>query len=90
MYPEMAPAGLDDADRSDEWAIAITDARAGSSTTLLSQGMAAKMLTPEKTRIGLGPFVGGTGRNFHLATAARRGLPLGLVMYPELASAPPS
>ena len=66
VYPEMAPAGLwtTPTDLA-AWAIAIADARAGRSTALLSQTMAAQMLTAQKGEIGLGPFVGGSGRNFH-------------------------
>jgi len=86
VYPEMAPAGLwtTPTDLS-KWAIAITDARAGRSTALLSQDMTAQMLTAQKGEIGLGPFVGGTGRNFHFGHGgANEGFHSQLVMYPEL------
>ena len=86
VYPEMAPAGLwtTPTDLS-TWALAITAARAGRSTTLLSQAMAAQMLTPQKGEIGLGPFVGGSGRNFHFGHGgANEGFHSELVMYPEL------
>jgi CubicO group peptidase (beta-lactamase class C family) len=86
VYPEMAPAGLwttpTDLVR---WALAITDARAGRSTTLLSQGMTQQMLTRQKDQVGLGPFVGGSGRNFHFGHGgANEGFHSELVMYPEL------
>jgi hypothetical protein len=86
VYPEMAPAGLwttpTDLVR---WALAITAARAGRSTTLLSQGMTQQMLTAQKDQVGLGPFVGGSGRNFHFGHGgANEGFHSELVMYPEL------
>jgi CubicO group peptidase (beta-lactamase class C family) len=86
VYPEMAPAGLwtTPTDLA-TWALAITDARAGRSTTLLSQGMTSQMLTAQKGEIGLGPFVGGSGRNFHFGHGgANEGFHSELVMYPEL------
>ena len=86
VYPEMAPAGLwttpTDLVR---WALAITAARAGRSTSLLSQGMTQQMLTRQKDQVGLGPFVGGSGRNFHFGHGgANEGFHSELVMYPEL------
>ena len=86
VYPEMAPAGLwttpTDLVR---WALAITDARAGRSTALPSQGMTQQMLTKQKDQVGLGPFVGGSGRNFHFGHGgANEGFHSELVMYPEL------
>ena len=86
VYPEMAPAGLWTTPTDLlKWAIAITDARAGRSTTLLSQGMTQQMLTAQKNEVGLGPFVGGTGRNFHFGHGgANEGFHSQLVMYPEL------
>jgi len=86
VYPEMAPAGLwtTPTDLA-KWALAITDARAGRSTALLSQGMTQQMLTAQKTEVGLGPFVGGSGRNFHFGHGgANEGFHSELVMYPEL------
>jgi len=86
VYPEMAPAGLWTTPTDLlKWAIAITDARAGRSTTLLSQGMTQQMLTAQKNEVGLGPFVGGSGRNFHFGHGgANEGFHSELVMYPEL------
>ena len=86
VYPEMAPAGLWTTPTDLlKWAIAITDARAGRSTTLLSQSMTQQMLTAQKKDVGLGPFVGGTGRNFHFGHGgANEGFHSELVMYPEL------
>ena len=86
VYPEMAPAGLWTTPTDLlKWAIAITDARAGRSTALLSQSMTQQMLTAQKGEIGLGPFVGGTGRNFHFGHGgANEGFHSDLVMYPEL------
>lgn len=86
VYPEMAPAGLWTTPTDLlKWAIAITDARAGRSTTLLSQAMTQQMLTAQKNEVGLGPFVGGTGRNFHFGHGgANEGFHSQLVMYPEL------
>src|SRR5215204_2812751 len=58
VYPEMAPAGLWTTPTDlTNWAVAITAARAGKSTSLLSQSMVAQMLAPVKDGIGLGPFV---------------------------------
>ena len=86
VYPEMAAAGLWTTPTDlTNWALAITAARAGKATTLLSQSMVAQMLTPVKDGIGLGPFVGGTGRNFHFGHGgANEGFHSQLVMYPEL------
>jgi len=86
VYPEMAPAGLWTTPTDLlKWALAITAARAGRSTTLLSQGMTQQMLTAQKNEVGLGPFVGGTGRNFHFGHGgANEGFHSELVMYPEL------
>jgi CubicO group peptidase (beta-lactamase class C family) len=86
VYPEMAPAGLWTTPTDLlKWAIAITDARAGRSASLLSQGMTQQMLTAQKSEVGLGPFVGGTGRNFHFGHGgANEGFHSQLVMYPEL------
>jgi CubicO group peptidase (beta-lactamase class C family) len=86
VYPEMAAAGLwtTPTDLA-TWAIAIAEARAGRSTTLLSQGMTSQMLTAQKGEIGLGPFVGGSGRNFRFGHGgANEGFHSELVMYPEL------
>jgi beta-lactamase family protein len=82
----MAPAGLwtTPTDLS-KWALAIADACAGRSKALLSQGMTQQMLTRQKDQIGLGPFVGGAGRNFHFGHGgANEGFHSELVMYPEL------
>ena len=86
VYPEMAPAGLWTTPTDlTTWALAITAARAGKSTELLSQAMTAQMLTAQKNEIGLGPFVGGTGRNFRFGHGgANEGFHSELVMYPEL------
>ena len=86
VYPEMAPAGLWTTPTDLlKWALAITDARAGRSTSLLSEGMTQQMLTAQKNEVGLGPFVGGTGRNFHFGHGgANEGFHSELVMYPEL------
>jgi hypothetical protein len=82
----MAPAGLWTTPTDLlKWAMAITAARAGRSTTLLSQAMTQQMLTAQKNEVGLGPFVGGTGRNFHFGHGgANEGFHSQLVMYPEL------
>ena len=86
VYPEMAPAGLWTTPTDLlKWAMAITAARAGRSTELLSQNMTQQMLTAQKNEVGLGPFVGGTGRNFHFGHGgANEGFHSELVMYPEL------
>jgi CubicO group peptidase (beta-lactamase class C family) len=86
VYPEMAPAGLWTTPTDLlKWAMAITAARAGRSTTLLSQAMTQQMLTAQKNEIGLGPFIGGTGRNFHFGHGgANEGFHSELIMYPEL------
>jgi len=86
VYPEMAPAGLwtTPSDLA-AWALAITEARAGRSTNLLSQATVAQMLTPVKDGIGLGPFVGDSGRAFHFGHGgANEGFHSELVMFPEL------
>jgi len=86
VYPEMAPAGLWTTPTDlTNWAIAITEARAGRSTLLLSQAMVTQMLTPVKDGIGLGPFVSGTGRAFKFGHGgANEGFHSDLVMFPEL------
>ena len=86
VYPERAAAGLwtTPSDLT-SWALAITAARAGRSSDLLSHATVARMLTPVKDGIGLGPFVGGEGRNFHFGHGgANEGFHSDLVMYPEL------
>lgn len=86
VYPEMAAAGLWTTPTDlTSWAIAITEARAGRSTSLLSKAMVTQMLTPVKDGIGLGPFVSGTGRSFKFGHGgANEGFHSELVMYPEL------
>jgi len=47
--------------------------------------MTQQMLTAQKNEIGLGPFVGGSGRNFHFGHGGdNEGFHAELVMYPEL------
>jgi hypothetical protein len=47
--------------------------------------MTAQMLTAQKDQIGLGPFVGGSGRNVRFGHGgANEGFHSDLVMYPEL------
>ena len=86
VYPEMAPAGLWSTPTDlAKWAILIAEARAGRSTTLLSQSMATQMLTAQKGEAGLGPFVGGSGRGFHFGHGGvNEGFQSELTMYPEL------
>jgi CubicO group peptidase (beta-lactamase class C family) len=86
VYPEMAPAGLwttpTDLAR---WALAITAARAGTSTALLKQATAQQMLTEVKGGFGIGPGVNGTGTAFNFGHGgANAGFHSQLVMYPEL------
>jgi CubicO group peptidase (beta-lactamase class C family) len=86
VYPEMAAAGLwtTPTDLA-KWALAIADARAGRSTSLLSQATVTQMLTPQKGEVGLGPFVGGSGRTFRFGHGgANNGFHSELVFYPEL------
>jgi CubicO group peptidase (beta-lactamase class C family) len=86
VYPEMAPAGLwtTPIDLA-TWALAIADARAGRSARLLQRATAERMLTEVKGGIGLGPFVGGSGRAFHFGHGgANEGFHCDLVYYPEL------
>jgi CubicO group peptidase (beta-lactamase class C family) len=86
IYPEMAAAGLwtTPTDLA-AWALAITDARAGRSTALLSQSTVTQMLTAQKGQIGLGPFVGGSGRAFYFGHGgANEGFHCDVVMFPEL------
>jgi CubicO group peptidase (beta-lactamase class C family) len=86
-YPEMAPAGLwtTPTDLA-TWAVAVAEARTGRSTGLLSQAMAAQMLTPQQGgSYGLGPSVDGTGRAFRFGHGgANAGFHSDLTMYPEL------
>ena len=85
IYPEMAAAGLWTTP-SDllMWAFAIADARAGRSTTLLSQGMATQMLTMQRAPTGLGPFLAGSGTGFNFGhTGADEGFLALLVYFPE-------
>ena len=100
VYPEMAPAGLwttpTDLAR---WAITVADARAGRAATtgdaLLSRRLATEMLTAQTTGarrapdmsgdVGLGPFVGGSGRAFHFGHGGvNEGFVSDLIAYPEL------
>ena len=47
--------------------------------------MTTQMLTVQKDEVGLGPFVGGSGRNFRFGHGgANEGFHSELVMYPEL------
>jgi CubicO group peptidase (beta-lactamase class C family) len=85
VYPEMAPAGLwtTPTDLA-KWAILIADAKAGRGTTLISQATATQMLTAQGGEAGLGPFVGGTGRDFQFGHGGvNEGFQSELVMYPE-------
>jgi CubicO group peptidase (beta-lactamase class C family) len=65
VYPEMAAAGLwttpSDLAR---FAIAIQEAYAGESETVLSTEMARQMLTPDMNDHGLGPGISGGGARF--------------------------
>ncbi|MCC6770906.1 MAG: serine hydrolase [Gemmatimonadaceae bacterium] len=62
VYPEMAPAGLWTTPTDLlKWALEIAAARAGTSSTVLSQQSATEMLTPQNDGYGVGPAVGGTG-----------------------------
>jgi CubicO group peptidase (beta-lactamase class C family) len=98
VYPELAPAGLwttpTDLAR---WAVAVSAARAGraGAAALLPPALAAEMLTAQTASarkapdmpgdVGLGPFVGGTGRAFHFGHGGvNEGFVSDLVMYPEL------
>jgi CubicO group peptidase (beta-lactamase class C family) len=68
IHPELAAAGLWSTP-SDllRWAMEIAAARAGKSTRILSREMATQMLTVQKRPLGLGPFLGGSGRGFNFA-----------------------
>ena len=84
-YPEMAAAGLwttpTDLAR---WALEITAERAGSSSRVLSQSMVKQMLTVQKAPLGLGVFLGGSGRSFHFEHGGdNEGFHADVIMYPE-------
>jgi CubicO group peptidase (beta-lactamase class C family) len=96
VYPEQAPAGLwttpTDLAR---WALAVADARRGRPDALLRPATAAAMVTPQTTRarkapdmpgeVGLGPFVGGTGRALRVEHGGvNEGFVSSLVLYPAL------
>lgn len=62
FYPEMAAAGLwTTPSELAQWALEITNARNGRTSTLLSKSMAIQMMTPQKLPSGLGIFLEGTG-----------------------------
>jgi CubicO group peptidase (beta-lactamase class C family) len=84
-YPEMAAAGLWTTPTDLlKWARAITEARAGGSGALLSQRMAAQMLTPQKESFGLGPGLGGSGTGFHFGHGgANEGFRCEVIYFPE-------
>ena len=65
VYPEQAPAGLwtTPTDLA-TWLIALSDAYAGRSTSLLSREMAMQMLTVQKDGFGLGMQLSGSGDTF--------------------------
>jgi CubicO group peptidase (beta-lactamase class C family) len=84
-YPEMAAAGLwttpTDLAR---WLLEITAERAGASSRLLSQSMVKQMLTVQKSPLGLGVFLGGSGRSFHFGHGGdNEGFHADMIMYPE-------
>ena len=84
-YPEMAAAGLwttpTDLAR---WALEIAAERSGRSARLLSQPMVTQMLTVQKAPLGLGVFLGGTGRSFHFEHGGDNdGFHAEVMMYPE-------
>lgn len=85
VYPEMAAAGLWTTPTDLlKWAIEIAAARAGRSSKVLSRAMATEMLTAQKGRAGLGPFVDGTGRAFRFShVGGNDGFHAELVYYPE-------
>jgi len=85
-YPEMAAAGLwtTPTDLA-TWALAIAAARDGRSTALLSRETATAMLTEQSDGFGIGPGVGGSGREFRFGHGgANEGFHSQLVYYPEL------
>jgi hypothetical protein len=84
-YPEMAAAGLwtrpTDLAR---WALEITAERSGRSARVLSQPMVKQMLTVQKAPLGLGVFLGGSGRSFHFGHGGdNEGFHADVIMYPE-------
>lgn len=84
-YPEMAAAGLwTTPTELVQWAMAITAARAGTSTTVLSQKMATEMLTMQKEPSGLGPMLEKSGRAFRFQHGgANEGYRAQLIYFPE-------
>ncbi len=84
-YPEMAAAGLWTTPTDLlKWAQAITAARNGTATGLLSQAMATQMLTVQKEPSGLGPMLGGTGRGFRFGhTGGNEGFRCEVIYFPE-------
>jgi len=84
-YPEMAAAGLwttpTDLAR---WLLEIAHERAGTSSRVLSQPMVTQMLTVQKAPLGLGVFLGGSGRSFHFGHGGdNEGFHADMIMYPE-------
>jgi hypothetical protein len=80
----MAAAGLwTTATDLANWMIAIADAHAGRSTTLLSQNMARQMLTAQKEREGLGLLVYGSGNDMSFGhTGSNVGFKSYIRMFP--------
>jgi CubicO group peptidase (beta-lactamase class C family) len=84
-YPEMAAAGLwttpTDLAR---WLLEISAERSGKSARVLSQSTVKQMLTVQKAPLGLGVFLGGTGRSFHFGHGGdNEGFHADMIMYPE-------
>ncbi len=86
VFPEMAAAGLWSTPRDLlAWAMAIDDARAGRSETLLTQASARAMLTPQKGPLGLGPIIRGDGRALRFGHPGwNEGFHSEVVYFPEL------
>jgi CubicO group peptidase (beta-lactamase class C family) len=85
MGPEMAAGGLwTTAGDVMRWAIAIDEARDGKPGAILSQAMAAQMLTRQSEGYGLGPELEGEGRAFRFAHGGSNvGFRAQIIYFPE-------
>jgi CubicO group peptidase (beta-lactamase class C family) len=86
VHPEMAAGGLwTTPTELARWALAISDAWAGRSTTLVSRKMAREMLTVQKAPVGLGPFLEGSDSTLRFGhSGSNRGFRAEFVMFPTI------
>lgn len=86
IHPEMAAAGLwTTPTELAHWALEITNAWAGRSSTCLSKTMAAQMLTMQRPPFGLGLVLEGRDQAFSFGhSGSNRGFRAEVVMFPAI------